>query len=276
MKQQTMYKLGFALVYTFVMLPFSVTFFHHIATAPGDYFFLGIIPLSAAHNFTLPMFLAILEFSSINIAFLLWARTETVKRKIVLALLFVSCQSLPVVSIFYDIMAKEYSTITASSADMREDNKDRIMTLKAQIADTSADITSIREGRDRATAAVTQLIASDKADTKQFSRISGKSDRDLNSLMKKKQAMFAELIKLESSRETTAARISELSYVRQSLTSSTGRLPLFLAFLFPLSILTFARVIKPEPRPVSEHVARVHKKKKVKKSPVVELGPVIA
>lgn len=259
------------------MLPFSVTFFHHIATAPGDYFFLGIIPLSVAHNFTLPMFLAILEFSSINIAFLLWARTETAKRKIVLALLFVSCQSFPVVSIYYDIMAKEYNTVTASTADMREDNKDRIMTLKAQIADTAADITSIREGRERATAAVSQLIASDKAEIKQLTRVRGNSDRDLNSLMKKKQAMFTELIKLESARQDTAARVSELAYVRQSLTSSTGRLPMFLALLFPVSILTFARVIKPEPRPVSEHVARVHKKKKtVKKETPFVLGDPIA
>jgi hypothetical protein len=249
MKHQTMYKLGFAVVYTLVMLPFSVTFFHHIASPPDGSMFMGLFPLSAAHNLVLPLFLAILEFSSINVAFLLWARTETVKRKAMLALLFLCCQSFPVMSIYYDIIAREYTSVTTSVSDVRDDSKDRIRTVKLQISDIKADI---------------KRLTHDHA--------------DVSSLMSKKAELFMELSALQTQKQTaSASRVSELEYVRGSVGTQRGTLPMFLAFMFPVIMLTFARVIKPEPRTVGEHVAPVRKKKRAAKkaAPVVQLGEII-
>lgn len=94
----------FTAFYTLTVLPYTVRFFQSVVTLPSMDMVLGAIPLSEAHRFALPFFLAFLEFTAVFIACIFW----TSEKKKVTVLLFLACQLLPVVSTYYEIRAKDY------------------------------------------------------------------------------------------------------------------------------------------------------------------------
>lgn len=75
----------FAVAYVGVVLPFTTSFFKNIATPPQSPMHLfSIIPLADANNFMLPIFLAALEFASIQLACSFWAMKHHINRYLIL------------------------------------------------------------------------------------------------------------------------------------------------------------------------------------------------
>lgn len=151
---------GFTTAYTLVVLPFTVNFFRAIASVPatGATLF-AVIPLDKAHLFVLPLFLAALEFASIQLARQFWAHTDRTERALVFGL-FLTCQSFTVASVYYDVqnghLKEERKTIAEGDRAQVNTKEKQLQELQTLLATKRSQ--SFREKENQITR-VTQRIS---------------------------------------------------------------------------------------------------------------------
>lgn len=142
---------GFATAYTLVVLPFTVNFFRAIASVPStEATLFAFIPLEKAHIFMLPLFLAALEFASIQLAVRFWALESLVERILVFGL-FLMCQAFTVTSVYYDIrngnLAEERNEAEKHHIERIGGKEDELKAIQAQLATKKSESFGERENQ---------------------------------------------------------------------------------------------------------------------------------
>ncbi|MFH0806579.1 MAG: hypothetical protein V1885_02550 [Candidatus Brennerbacteria bacterium] len=159
---------GFAAAYTLVVLPFTVNFFRDIASLPatGATLFTSV-PLDQAHLFMLPLFLAALEFASIQLARNFWQMADLPDRILVFGL-FLMCQSFTVTSVYYDVrngnLAEERDKVAERNRTQIAAKETQLRELRTLLATKKSESFDKREDQieritQRINAITTELAA---------------------------------------------------------------------------------------------------------------------
>ena len=200
----------FTLAYTLTVLPFTVNFFKSIASPSSTETLLTIVPLISAHNFTLPIFLACLEFASVQLASSFWVMKHHINRYLILVL-FLVCQAFAVTSVYYDIRTKDYQTvkktIDISKTEAVDSLRNTVSELKEQAATVSAELNKIRRDRDSNNVAIGQLLA-------RMGKQKLQTDKD---------AIRDEMLNREKFREKRESEISEVLIHKRELESEINK-----------------------------------------------------
>lgn len=258
----------FTVSYTAVVLPFTVNFFRNIATPSlKETLILAIpaIPLVDAHNFMLPIFLACLEFTSIQLACSFWTMKHHINRYLIL-ILFLACQAFAVTSVYYDIRTKDYQTvkktIDISKTEAVESLKNTVSGLKEQVATVSAELNKIRRDRDNNNIAIDKLLVrmskerlsmnkeAIRAEMHNRERFREKRERETSELLSGKMELNNEIKKKESEMEAYIRDgnkglkyKSELEFIVKGIFTYKSGFAAFLTLLFPVSILGVAFIL---------------------------------
>ena len=254
----------FAVSYTAVVLPFTVNFFKSIATpSAGETLMLAIpaIPLVDAHNFMLPVFLAGLEFAAIGLACALWKKAASTK-KVVILILFLGCQTIPMLSLYYDVRGRDYQMEKKTFDENRKEKVDavetRIKSLVAQISTLSKEMKDMRKERHDADGSINQLLHVSKdmprflgedvrAEMRERRNLRGRDEGKINELLNQKKAIESDIKKSED--ELQAAQTqrmkygTQIEYIVHDLLSHKSAFAGFIAFLFPLTLLAVAFIL---------------------------------
>ena len=251
----------FTVAYTMTVLPFTMSFFKSIAS-PSSTETLLIFPLADAHNFMLPIFLACLEFASIQLACSFWAMKHHINRYLIL-IIFLACQSFATTAVYYDIRSKDYQTIKKTTDISRTESveslKNTISGLKEQAATVSAELNKIRRDRDNNNSAIDKLLVrinkerqpenkdDIRAEIKNREKFREKREREIDTLFGRKRELDNESQKTESEMEAYIRDEnkglkykSELEFIVKEVFTYKGGFAGFFVLLFPVSILGVA------------------------------------
>lgn len=260
----------FTLAYTLTVLPFTVNFFKSIASPSSTETLMLIFPLVDAHNFTLPIFLACLEFASIGLACSLWKKAQSIN-KVFILLLFLGCQLFPMVSLYYDVRGKDYQAEKKTFDENRKEKVDavetRIKNLVAQISTLSNEMKDTRKERHDADGSITQLLHVSKdmprflgedvrAEMRERRSLRGRDEGNINELLKQKKTIDSDIKKSEDALQAVQSQTmkhgTQLEYIVRELFSYKSAFAGFISFLFPLTILSVAFVLPKNSRADSE------------------------
>lgn len=258
----------FALVYTITILPFTVNFFKSIVNPVTKETLMNMVPLVKIHDFTLPLFLMSLEFAAVGLACAFWTKRSFIQKTGIL-LLFICCQLLPVTSLYYDVRGRDFQ----AEKKVFETNKtnevnsisDRIKRLKIAINTLSEDIRSLSKQKYENTNSINDMFVyriqpifegqelSDDitADIKSeiqkhhISRI--RIEKKIEKLLDRKRALETKLAqwedKLYQVKNKTMEQQTILEYIIRELFTTKSAFIVFLAGIFPLTILGLAFIL---------------------------------
>jgi len=260
----------FAVAYTFTVLPFTVSFFKKMTQPSGDVKLLSM-SLIDGHNLMLPVFLAALEFSSINLACRFWQQPSSRARMVLLALLL-ACQAYPVTAVYYDMRSRDYNAAKEEHNILARNNSDALDSqqgrLESQIKFISGDTREMRRETAELNRTVSPLLRVTESDKSVSPDISaelgeiGKQRRQngsmLRNLHQRQMKLYGELQKtigekIQQYKDQAQGFTyrTELEYIVGNLKSLPSGFAFFFAMLFPVSILSvsFALPKNPEIRP---------------------------
>ena len=252
----------FAVAYVSVVLPFTASFFRNIATPPQSPMYLfSIIPLTDANNFMLPVFLACLEFASIGLAISLWKKKEGTNKLFIL-LLFLACQTIPMLSLYCDVRGKDYQMEKKandnSKKELMNSLSNRINGLNGQISELSKNLTDMKKERHDSNKSINQLflirkesprnaVADMKAEIRERKMLREKDEERGAELFKQKKSLEADIKKwgdeLQAAQSQTMRYGTQLEYIVRELLSHKSAFAGFISFLFPLTIVAVAFVL---------------------------------
>lgn len=137
------WRLIFTVAYTLVVIPFTINFFSTIVTLPPTTATLfKLFPLTETHKIMLPLFLGAIEFASVSLACSFWVKTNS-SRKALLIILFLACQTLPVMSVYFDVRSRDYS----NEMDSQQSALFKAVDPRKSIIDASAQAIQTEENR---------------------------------------------------------------------------------------------------------------------------------
>lgn len=260
----------FTLAYTLTVLPFTVNFFKSIASPSSNETLLLRFPLVDAHNFMLPIFLAALEFAAVGLAYSMWQKAASTK-KLVILILFLGCQTLPVLSLYYDVRGRDYQmekkTFDENRKEKVEAVETRIKSMVAQIATLSKEMKDVRKERHNADGSINQLLHVSKdmprfldkdvrVEMRERRSLRGRNEEKINELLKEKKALESDLKKWED--ELQAAQTqgmkygTQIEFVVHDLLSHRSAFAGFIAALFPLTLIAVSYVLPKNSRANAE------------------------
>ncbi|MDI6745029.1 MAG: hypothetical protein QMD07_06590 [Thermodesulfovibrionales bacterium] len=255
----------FAVSYTAVVLPFTVNFFKSIASPSTLMLAIPAIPLVDAHNFMLPVFLAGLEFASIQLACSFWAMKHHINRYLIL-IIFLACQAFAVTSVYYDIRIKDFqtmkNTVDIARTESVESLRNTVSGLKEQAATVSAELNKIRRDRDSNDIAIDKWLARMskekisvnkepiRVEIQNKERFREKREREIDDLIKQKRVLDNDLKKKQSELEAYIKDEnkglkykSELEFIVKEVFTYKGGFAAAFVSLFPISILGVAFIL---------------------------------
>ena len=223
------------------------------------------IPLVDAHNFMLPVFLACLEFASIQLACSFWAMKHHINRYLIL-ILFLACQAFAVTSVYYDIRIKDFqtmkNTVDIARTESVESLRNTVSGLKEQAATVSAELNKIRRDRDSNNIAIDKLLVrmskesfsinkeAIRAEMHNRERFREKREREIDDLLNRKRELDNEIRKKESEMEAYIRNEnkglkykSELEFIVKEVFTYKGGFAAAFVSLFPISILGVAFIL---------------------------------
>ncbi|MBT9170399.1 MAG: hypothetical protein DDT18_00740 [Actinobacteria bacterium] len=222
----------FAISYTAVVLPYTISFFRTIATPTTNETLMLM-----AHNFALPILLSALEFAAVMLACALWQKAASTK-KVVILILFLSCQTIPMLSLYYDVRGKDYQIEKKSHDNSKKDLMDslsnRIKSVNGQILALSKNITDIKKERHDTNKSINQLllirkelprdaVADMKAEIQERKKLREKDEEKVADLFKQKKSLEADTKKwedeLQAAQSQTMRYGTQLEYVVRELLS---------------------------------------------------------
>ncbi|MDP3112504.1 MAG: hypothetical protein Q8M71_10425 [Thermodesulfovibrionales bacterium] len=260
----------FTLAYTLTVLPFTVNFFKSIASPSSQETLMLIFPLADTHNFALPILLSALEFAAVGLACSLWQKAVSTK-KVVILILFLGCQTIPMLSLYYDVRGKDYQAEKKTFDENRKEKVDavetRIKSLVAQISTLSNEMKDMRKERHDSDGSINQLLHVSKdmsrflgedvrAEMRERRNLRGRDEGKINELLQQKKGIESDLKKSED--ELQAAQTqrmkygTQIEYIAHDLLSHKSAFAGFISFLFPLTILSVAFVLPKNSRADSE------------------------
>lgn len=254
----------FTLAYTLTVLPFTVNFFKSIASPSiKETIMLAIpaIPLVDAQNLALPIFLAALEFAAVGLACSLWQKAASTK-KVVILILFLGCQTIPMVSIFYDIRGKDYQTEKKTYDENKKEKvtalAKRITGLNLQISTLSKDMQAMKLGRNHTTRSINQLfdmtkdtprsvIEDVRAEIREQRSLRIRDEVKMTELLTQKKALETDLKKKEDELQAAQTQMmkdaTQIEYIVRDLLSTKSALAGFIVVLFPVTLLSVAFIL---------------------------------
>lgn len=276
----------FSFFYTLTVLPYTVKFFEDVTTLPSMDMLLGTIPLADAHRYTLPFFLAFLEFSGVFIACLFWAS----EKKRFILLLFLACQLLPVVSTYYEIRGRDYAIQKESMETLKAKNikakEDEINALKQSIENKWLEIKEMEQAGVGRLDRLRGQIATDLQNARANEFDAATYDSDTSSLMKerrslskmeselyaKSEARRSEIKPLEDETRTLEKNLliyiqslieglesSPQGYIAGQVFTWKSGLAAFIALIFPTTILGFTfSLVKSKERRCEKSFGHLH------------------
>lgn len=245
--------IAFALVYTLVVTPLTLSFFEKTVPLPQSniiLFGLSEINPKLLRDIGLPFFLAILEFASINLACAVWL--ERGSRRVLLLVLFLFCQSYAMVSTVYDIRESDYREYETARVKQEEENAVNIKQLKQEAGDNRI------KQRESITAQIAALEKSISESEKKLVQTAQKSMRrddrflidnlngSINDDRKNKTEFQKQLIQLDAApvsvsvKELPTKYNTTFEYIIGQFWSAKMVIALFIALLFPLTIIGVA------------------------------------
>lgn len=251
----------FTLAYTLTVLPFTVNFFKSIASPSSTETLMLIFPLVDAHNFTLPIFLACLEFASIGLACSMWQKKQGTNKLFIL-LLFLACQTIPMLSLYYDVRGKDYQmekkNHDSNKKELMDSLSNRIKSINGQILALSKNITDMKKERHDTNKSINQLlfirkesqrdaVADMKAEIRERKKLRERDEEKVADIFREKKALEADLRKWEDELQVAQSQTmrygTQLEYIVRELFSYKSTFAGFISFLFPLTILSVAFVL---------------------------------
>lgn len=254
------WRMAFSLVYTAVTLPFLVNFFRSIANPAIEETLMSIIPLVQIHRLMLPLFLMSLEFAAVALACALWKKAQSTN-KVFILLLFLGCQLFPVVSLYYDVRSKDFEM----ERKVHESNKKELVTslsnrikgLDGQISVLSKNLMDMKKGRYDTNKGINQLllrkelplnlITDMKAEIRERKMLREKDEERGAELFNEKKAIESDRLRLEDELQAAQSKKmrygTQLEYIVMEAISYKSAFAGFIAFLFPLTILSVAFVL---------------------------------
>jgi outer membrane murein-binding lipoprotein Lpp len=251
----------FTVSYTAVVLPFTVNFFKSIASPSSTETLMLMIPVIDAHNFMLPVLLAGLEFAAIGLACALWKKAASTK-KVVILILFLSCQTIPMLSLYYDVRGKDYEMEKKSYDNRKKELMDslsnRVRALNGQISALSKNITDIKKERHDTNKSINQLllirkelprdaVADMKAEIQERKKLRERDEEKVADLFKQKKSLEADIKKwedqLQAAQSQTMKYGTQLEYIVRELLNHKSVFAGFIAFLFPVTLLSVAFIL---------------------------------
>lgn len=260
-------QLLFTAFYTLTVLPYTVRFFQSVATLPSMDMLLGAIPLSEAHRFALPFFLAFLEFTAVFIACLFW----TSERKKLTLLLFLACQLLPVVSTYYEIGAKDYAVQKEVLETIKGKNiqakKDEIERVKQSIENRQRQIEGMEQAGVSKIDKIRNQIAKELQDARKNEFDVATHRKDASALIRERQnlskignelrdkieAQRLDVKSLEDHQQELERALflyaqapleglenSGMAYIAGRIFTGQSALAAFISMIFPVTILGFS------------------------------------
>ena len=255
------WRMSFSLVYTAVTLPFMVNFFRSIANPSVEETLLGIIPLVQIHRLMLPLFLMSLEFAAIGLACSVWQKAASTK-KVVILLLFLGCQTLPMLSLYCDARGKDYEMEKKSHDNSKKELMDslsnRLNGLNGQISELSKNLTDMKKERHDSNKSINQLfiirkesprnaVADMKAEIQERKKLRESDEEKAADLLKQKKSLEADLKKwgdeLQAAQSQTMRYGTQLEYIVREAVSYKSAVAGIIVFVFPLTILSVAFVL---------------------------------
>lgn len=238
----------FTIAYTATVLPFTVSFFKHIANPSVT---TGVLlPLIEAHTLLMPVFLAALEFTSVWLISRFW--TENKDRWVALAL-FTFCQCLPASSVYFDCRNKDYLAEKAhfeqQKMDLTSATKIKISGIKERITAINNDIGNLKSDRETNSTAIRQIIQSKRKrldDSLQMEvrsniNLRQKREDEMTAALESKIRLIKELASEEKNLADTAQsqlpHRSDLEYIAANIFTVKSFVSAFISALFPVSLL---------------------------------------
>ncbi len=266
----------FAVAYTFTVLPFTVSFFKKMTQPSGDVKLLSITLLDG-HNLMLPVFLAALEFSSINLACKFWQQPHFRARMVLLALLL-ACQAYPVTAVYYDMRSRDYNVAKAERESLAKNNNvaldDHLHRMQSLVKDISGHVREIRRETSDLNNQINPLLSaagnesvessSANAEITEIDKQRRQNISELRNLHRREMKVYDEIQKTAEERLQQYKNQSqgfgyktELEYIVSNLRTVSSGFAFFFAMLFPVSILSVSFALPKNPEIKSGELPRI-------------------
>lgn len=256
--------LVFSIAYGLVVLPFTVQFFTEIANPSTTATFFNLIPLEQLHTFALPVFLFILELITVQLAMSFW-RSNGSDRVLIIGL-FLAAQTLPMVSTYYDVRARDFEDIKRVTAE-RGSYEAKKKEIDEKYASESVAWASVQSALEQERDSLKTSIERTEAEIASLQNQTGwltfaKLNNVLAPQLQRQQETLAQSIRKIQEHSTRAAvRISypdepegsadpilaraptKIDFIVVDFGTSRSLFAAFISLLFPITILALGYVL---------------------------------
>lgn len=230
-------RLVFTAAYTLVVLPFTVKFFQDIATPSLNDKFLWF-SLSQVYILSLPVFLACLEYVSVQLSCMFWQNKQRL-RQILILCVFVLCQSFTMFSTSYDIRNNDFDKVKKQEVKPIDSQKKNIEALKAQL-----NVISSRINEDQNSLESLRRKKSTYSRNRSIKQLQDSIEADRNSrkkiqeLLDTSNTFIAKVLGGSyGGEEKSDIFETNIDYIVKNIFTTKSFLSAFLVLLFPVSVL---------------------------------------
>lgn len=277
--QSVLLKIAFTICYSLTVVPFTANFFHKMAEPPdSSMLFLATWSLVSVHIFCLPLFLCILEFTSVYLATHFWKLTSSnnrgIGKPILILCLFGGMQLLPMVSVFFDTRETDYQReLSAHQQEYEKKLTDITTGVDEDISRTNESIAAKQKSWSKLEEKVLAITSATPPPTPRYKRLnkqwvivgyntaSGRKQQQENidgikgqqtTLLTEIEGLKTARIELEKKHQEIIenhkkqygfAYQSPIDYVVKTLHSQRSLFVLFIALILPLVVFSVGFVL---------------------------------